>query len=101
MAEEGRDLVLVEVHTQPVHCQFLPRLVDLHQVADGDAGLHAGRWFFQIFFRKGKVKPVNSLKKAEKNIPNSQSLKINLHGFSPAMLIGNFFSDKARREKGT
>lgn len=77
MAEERGDLVLVEVHTQPVHGHLLPRLVDLHQVADGDAGLHAGRRFLQKFFRKHTFmkKSVSSLKKAEENTLNSQSLK--------------------------
>lgn len=58
VAEERRDLVLVEVHAQPVHRQLLPRLVDLHQVADGDASPRAGRRILQIVYKKKTNAPL-------------------------------------------
>lgn len=44
VAQEGGDLPLVEVQAQPVDGHTAAVAVNLHQVADGDAGLELGRW---------------------------------------------------------
>ena len=50
VTQEGRDVVLVEVHTEPVHRQLLARLVDLHKVLNGDPGFHIRRWLLKVTF---------------------------------------------------